>query len=138
MTIILTTERAIKQAVFQIKKFTVSLTLLELLGTILCLFVSLSFSEAENLAMEMLSVVSACSKCFKMVYRSPVYGLKPSEIHMALWLLGILLERKSTSLDSSSSWFLSNRSGICAIHELRSRTNPTYLLLVSLRGFSIL
>ena len=50
---------------------------LSLLGTIFVLMVSMSLSEAENLAMAMLSVVSARSQFSREVARYPVPGLKP-------------------------------------------------------------
>ena len=99
---------------------------LNLLERFLCILVSLSSSEAEHLAMEIFFVVSDRSHCSTKVDRSPVYGLKPFDINMALWLLGALLTKESTSSDSSSCWFYSNRGGICAILELRSQINPTY------------
>ena len=134
---VFTTERAIKRGVFLMTLLTVFFTFLEL-GTLFFLLVLLFSSEAADLATEMLSVVSARLQCSTKVTRYPVSILKPWEISMALWLLGALLAKESTSSDLSSCWFSSNRGGICAILEFRSQTNPTYCLVVILRGFSIL
>ena len=81
----------------------------------LCLLMSLYSSDAEDLSTAMLYVVLSRSQCYMKVARSPVSGLKPCEINMALCLLGALLARESTSSDSSSSWFSSNRDARCAI-----------------------
>ena len=106
------------------------------LGRLFFLLVLLPSSEAANFSPEMLSVVSTCLQCSTKVSRSPVYGFKPWEINIALWLLGALLSRESTNSDSSSFLLSWKRGGICAILALRSRANPTYCLVVSLRGFS--
>ena len=79
---------------------TVFLAFLEL-GTFFCLLVSLSLSEVENLATVMLSMVLARSNFSTKVSISPVSGMKPYEINMALWILGVFLAIESTSSDSS-------------------------------------
>ena len=134
---IFTMERAIKRGFILLRFLPFSSRSLNL-KRFFCLLVALSSSEAENLATVILSVVSACSNCSIKVARYHVSGLKPCNIYMALWLLGALLARESTSLDSSSCWFSSNMCGICAILELGSRTNPNYFHVVSLQGLSIL
>ena len=69
---------------------------------------------------------------------SPVSGLKPCEINMALCVLDALFASESTILDTSNCLLSLNRGGICAIFELRSRTNPKYCLAVRFQGFSVL
>ena len=96
---------------------------------------SLSSSEAENLAIAMLSVVSARSKCSTKVARSSVSGFKPCDINMALWLLGALFARESTFSDSSNYWLLLDRGGICDILELRLQSNLKILYCGELVGF---
>ena len=56
-------------------------------------------SEAGNLAMEMLSLVSARLEFSKKVERYPVLGLKPCERIMVLCVLGSLFASESTISD---------------------------------------
>ena len=137
VTGVFTTKRAIQLGVLLLE-FLTMLVLTFDLQVLFFFLVSLSSSDAANFAPAMLSAVSARSQCSTKVYRSPVSGLKPWDMSIALWLLGALLERESTNSDLSSCWLSWKKGGICAILEFRSLTNPTYCLVVSLRGFYIL